>query len=142
MSGGGLAEGVHFILFVRDQGAAARFYRRALGIEPSLDVPGMTEFELGAGTILGLMPEAGIKGLLGDAIPDPARAGGIPRVEIYLRVDDPAVWYQRAISAGARELSPLAPRDWGDEAAYAIDPDGHVIAFARRPGRSDQQELG
>ncbi len=38
----------------------------------------------------------------------------------------------RAIAAGARELSPLAPRDWGDEAAYFADPDGNVLAVARR----------
>ena len=31
----------------------------------------------------------------------------------------------------ACELSPLAPRDWGDEAAYFADPDGVVIAVAR-----------
>ena len=37
----------HFILYVADQAAAARFYCRALGLTPSLDVPGMTEFDLG-----------------------------------------------------------------------------------------------
>jgi hypothetical protein len=29
-------------------------------------------------------------------------------------------------------LSPLALRDWGDEAAYFSDPDGHVVVVARR----------
>ncbi len=24
-------------------------------------------------------------------------------------------------------------RDWGQEAAYSLDPDGHVLAFARVP---------
>ena len=55
----------------------------------------------------------------------------MPRSEVYLRVDDPAACHQRALDAGATELSRLAPRDWGDEAAYSLDPDGHVLIFAR-----------
>lgn len=124
---------VNFILYVRDQAAATAFYRQLLG-EPSLDVPGMTEFLLGPGTVLGLMPEAGIRQLFGDAIADPAGGRGIPRSELYLRVDDPGAHHVRALQAGARELSPLAARDWGDEAAYSLDPDGHVLAFARKLG--------
>ena len=48
----------------------------------------------------------------------------------YLVVENPAAFYSRAIAAGARELSPLALRDWGHTAAYCLDPDGHVLAFA------------
>ena len=33
--------------------------------------------------------------------------------------------------AGAAELDGLVKRDWGDVAAYSLDPDGHVLAFAR-----------
>ncbi|OGQ80418.1 MAG: glyoxalase [Deltaproteobacteria bacterium RIFOXYA12_FULL_58_15] len=124
----------HFILYVRDQALSTRFYERALGLGPRLNVPGMTEFQLGESVVLGLMPERGIKRLLGDALPDPAGAHGIPRAELYLSVDDPGAWHARAVEAGAREVSPLLARDWGDEAAYSLDPDGHVLAFARRPG--------
>ena len=119
----------HLILYVRDQRASAAFYRSALGTEPRLDVPGMTEFELG-GAVLGLMPEAGIRRLL-PTLPDPAAANGAPRAELYLVVDDPAARHAAALAAGARELAPLAARDWGHDAAYALDPDGHVLAFAR-----------
>lgn len=90
----------------------------------------MTEFEIG-GAVLGLMPEAGIKRLLGDGLPDPGRARGVPRAEIYLVVDDPAAYHARALAAGARELSPLTLRDWGHDVAYSLDRDGHVLAFAR-----------
>lgn len=123
----------HFILYVSSQPASARFYEAALGVAPRLDVPGMTEIELG-GCVLGLMPEAGIRRLLGEAIADPATARGVPHAELYLLVDDPAACHARALAAGARELSPLAPRDWGHAAAYSIDPDGHVLAFARALG--------
>ncbi len=120
------------ILYVLDQGASKRFYEAVLLSRPSLDVQGMTEFELNAETVLGLMPVAGIRRLLGETLPDPDNARGVPRAELYLTVDDPAEFHRRAIVHGARELSPLLPRDWGDEAAYSLDLDGHVLVFARR----------
>jgi uncharacterized protein len=119
----------NLILYVRDQRASADFYRRVLAIEPSLDVPGMTELPLADGVVLGLMPERGIVRLLDGAV-DPASAGDIPRAELYLLVDDPAAYHARALAAGGRELSPLRRRDWGEAAAYSQDPDGHVLAFA------------
>lgn len=117
------------ILYVKDQAASRAFYAMALGLAPRLDVPGMTEFELFEGCVLGLMPEKGIKRLL-PALPDPAAAAGIPRAELYLTVPEPAVYHARALAAGAKELSPLGPQDWGDKAAYSLDPDGHVLVFA------------
>jgi catechol 2,3-dioxygenase-like lactoylglutathione lyase family enzyme len=120
----------HFILFVRDQSVSTAFYARALDRAPDLDVPGMTEFALPGGCVLGLMPEAGIRRLLGGALPDPAQAAGAPRCELYLMVEDPAACHRRALAAGARELSGLTARSWGHQAAYSQDPDGHVLAFA------------
>jgi uncharacterized protein len=123
----------HFILYVSDQQRSARFYADVLGRQPELDVPGMTEFRLADGCVLGLMPEAGIRRLLGPALPDPVGARGIPRAELYLRVEDPQTFHRRALDAGARELSPLLQRDWGHVAAYSLDLDGHVVAFAKTP---------
>ncbi|GHD70486.1 VOC family protein [Vogesella fluminis] len=120
----------YLILYVADQPRAAAFYRAALACDPRLDVPGMTEFMLPGGAVLGLMPEAGIRRLLGEALPDPAQAAGIPRAELYLPVADPAACHARALAAGARELSPPAVRGWGHVAGYLLDPDGHVLAFA------------
>jgi catechol 2,3-dioxygenase-like lactoylglutathione lyase family enzyme len=117
------------ILYVSDQTRSRDFYGEVLGVEPSLDVPGMTEFDIGDAK-LGLMPTSGIKALLGDAIPEPDSA--ISRCELYLVVDDPIAYAARARSAGAIELSSLQLRDWGDEVAYFVDHDSHVIAFARK----------
>jgi catechol 2,3-dioxygenase-like lactoylglutathione lyase family enzyme len=119
------------ILYVADQVQSRVFYRAVLALEPVLDVPGMTEFAVGGAT-LGLMPERGIKKLLGDAIADPNDAAGIARCELYLRVDNPTEYATRALAAGAQELSPIQLRDWGDEVVYLADPDSHVIAFARK----------
>lgn len=121
----------HFILYVADQARSTEFYTAILG-EPRLNVPGMTEFDLPGGGVLGLMPEAGIRRLLGDALPDPGAARGVPRAELYLTHPDAERLHAVALASGARELSPMLARDWGDRAAYSLDPDGHVLAFAVR----------
>jgi catechol 2,3-dioxygenase-like lactoylglutathione lyase family enzyme len=123
----------HFILYVGDQRRSTSFWTAVLDRQPSLNVPGMTEFPLAQGAVLGLMPEAGIRRLLGSSLPDPAAAGGIPRCEVYLVVSDPAAYHRRALANGAVELSALSLRSWGHTVAYSIDPDGHVMAFAGVP---------
>jgi catechol 2,3-dioxygenase-like lactoylglutathione lyase family enzyme len=128
----------HLIIYVRDLSASRDFYVAVFGRPPSLDVPGMIEIELTPTCVLGLMPEAGITRLLGsDEIEiDPSRNRHPGRAEIYIVLDnenddeDPETLHARALGAGARELSPLAQRDWGHRVAYSLDPDGHVLAFA------------
>jgi predicted enzyme related to lactoylglutathione lyase len=113
----------NFILYVKDQDRSTAFYKQVLGFEPTLNVPGMTEFKLGDGCVLGLM---------GEALPDPASANGIPRAEIYLTVDDPSEFHRRSIQYGGKELSLVDKRNWGDIAGYTMDLDGHVLAFAKK----------
>ena len=125
----------YFILYVTDQSRSTAFYEQVLGVPPRLDVPGMTEFNLPAGGTLGLMPESGIKALLGSRLPDPALGRGIPRAELYLLVDHASPFHSRALAAGAVEISSLQARSWGHRAAYSLDPDGHVLAWAE-PVRS------
>ncbi|MFH0893783.1 MAG: VOC family protein [Bacteroidota bacterium] len=121
---------IQFILYVKDQNASRDFYKSILNLEPSLDVPGMTEFILLNGCKLGLMPENGIAKILQDKTPHPSTGNGIPRCELYLLVEKPEEYFQRAIEYGAAEISPIQPRDWGHIAGYMRDPDGHVLAFA------------
>jgi catechol 2,3-dioxygenase-like lactoylglutathione lyase family enzyme len=80
---------VHTILYVADQERSTSFYQALLSQEPVLNVPGMTEFQLSEQHVLGLMPERGIKRLLGDKISDPASAQGVPRAERAGYVSDP-----------------------------------------------------
>lgn len=120
----------NLILYVKNQKISRDFYARVLLTQPTLDVPGMTEFKLGENTTLGLMPEKGIYELLAGKISNPADANEIPRAELYLTVTDPAAFHARALQAGARELQPLKLMNWGDKAAYSADLDGHVLVFA------------
>lgn len=122
----------HFIFYVQDQSRSSAFYERVLGFQPRLDVPGMSEFELSDQCVLGLMPSSGIMRLLGQNLPDPLIADGIPRAELYLVNPDSDQMHQRSLDAGGRELSPMLPRDWGDTVGYSLDLDGHVLAFARK----------
>ena len=78
---------VEFILYVADQQVSKAFYSTVLAQDPSLDVPGMTEFEL-PGCKLGLMPGAGIARIISGPLPHPESGTGIPRCELYLLVDD------------------------------------------------------
>ena len=122
----------HFIIYIKDQARSTAFYSHVLGCSPSLNVPGMTEFSFSEDVILGLMPISGIKRLLGEKLPDQVRGPGVAHCEIYLLVSDPLQYHQRALEAGAFELSGLENRDWGHRAAYSLDPDGHVLAFAQQ----------
>lgn len=112
------------ILYVTDQTRAAAFYADVLGLAPSLDVPGMTEFDLG-GLTLGLMPGQDMAAMVPEI-----EVGTGQRCELYLRRPDAAEILQRVGSAGGRVLQPLERRSWGEDVGYALDPDGHVIAIA------------
>ena len=120
-----------FIFYVADQASTKNFYEKVLALKPTLNVPGMTKFVLLDGSQIGFMPGLGMKNMLGDKFPDPAQAAGIPRAEIYLVVNDPLSYHQRALEAGALEIQSLQEMPWGDTVAYSLDPDGHVLAFAK-----------
>ncbi len=120
-----------FILYVKDQQSSAIFYEQLFQIQPSLNVPGMTEFMLFDNVKLGLMPENGIANLLVPHMPHPSDGNGIPRCEMYLKVENAAVYMQRGIDLGGKLINPLQNRDWGDTVGYIADMDGHIIAFAQ-----------
>lgn len=121
-----------FIIYVADQAKSKYFYQEVLQKEALLDVPGMTEFEISEQSKLGIMPEKGIAKILGENIVHPSKGNGIPRCEIYLYVNSPDDYYERAIKLGAKPLSETLVRDWGDKVAYCSDFDGNILAFAQK----------
>ena len=123
---------VAFILYVANQEESKFFYEQLLNIKPSLHVPGMTEFQLSESTKLGLMPENGIAKILENATPHPNTGNGIPRCELYLKVKNANEYMERGIQLGAKLISPMQQRGWGDNAGYLADKDGHIIAFAEK----------
>ncbi len=125
---------VEFILYVANQSRSKDFYRAVLLISPSLDVEGMTEFQLPGNCKLGLMPNSGIARIITPVAPPPENGTGIPRCELYIKVEQPEQYMLRAVEAGATLVSELKPRNWGDMVGYVMDTDGHIIAFARTLG--------
>lgn len=120
----------HFILFVADQEKSTEFYSIVLGTEARLNVPGMTEFDLAEGAVLGLMPEVNANRLLSHRIQDSSGASLPARCELYLIVDNPKEVLQRAVLAGATLISPFEKRNWSHSAGYVSDLDGHILAVA------------
>jgi catechol 2,3-dioxygenase-like lactoylglutathione lyase family enzyme len=120
------------ILYCKDQQKSRDFYSKILNLIPSLDVPGMTEFQLTPELKLGLMPENGITKILGNKTPHSSTGNGIPRCELYVYVEDVKQTYNNSLIQGAKEISPSQSRDWGDTVAYVSDIDGHIIAFAKK----------
>ncbi|MCX6185820.1 MAG: lactoylglutathione lyase [Bacteroidetes bacterium] len=119
------------ILYVANQQRSRDFYASILQIEPSLDVPGMSEFKLSNDLLLGLMPENGIAKILSNKTPHPNSGNGIPRCELYFRVENIEEAFVIAINKGAKLVSQIQPRDWGDTVGYLADFDGHIIAYAK-----------
>jgi uncharacterized glyoxalase superfamily protein PhnB len=123
---------IETILYVSDQETSCRFYQKIFRSEADLNVPGMTEFKLSGKCIVGLMPNSGIAKILADKTPHPESGNGIPRCELYLGVDNVQFEFDNAMGSGARLISPIIDRDWGDKVCYFADPDGHIIAFAEK----------
>ncbi len=125
-------ESMMFIIYAKNQEKAKNFYESLLGYKPTLDVPGMTEFALAPNVLLGIMPETGIMRLLENKIPNPTQANGIPRCEIYLYVDNPDEFLEKLVKAGGKKISLGKLRNWSDFVSYGLDPDGNVLAFAKK----------
>lgn len=121
-----------FILYVANQEAASRFYELIFRTKPTLEVPGMTEFTLSETLKIGLMPNNGIAKIISPATINPEKGNGIPRCELYFHVQNLELEYQNALQSGAKIISGIENRNWGDRVCYFADLDGHIIAFAEK----------
>ncbi len=118
------------ILAVPELGPAVRFYRQALGWAQPVDTPSYAELTHPSGMRLGLYQREGFGVNTGRA-PFRVPAGELAPTELYFFTDELDEAQRRVLAAGAKLLSPLAPRGWGDEVAYFEDPFGNVVALAR-----------
>lgn len=119
------------IIFVEDQGKSRDFYREVLNMEPLMDVPGMTEFKLADNMLLGIMPYEGIKNMMDIKTANRWKDGETPKCQIYLPVDEPVEYYNRAVKAGGKGIIEGKSTPWGGYICYCMDLDGNLLAFAR-----------
>lgn len=121
-----------FILYIANQEVSSRFYEAIFRAKPTLEVPGMTEFTLSESLKIGLMPNDGIAKIITPTTVHPEKGNGIPRCELYFYVENLELEYQNALQAGAKIISGIENRNWGDRVCYFADLDGHIIAFAEK----------
>jgi len=128
-----IPEGLHTItphLTVRDGAKLIEFYKQAFGakeLRRSVTPDGKSllhaELQIGDSRLF-----------LNDEFPEmgacsPLGTNGTP-VQIHLYVEDVDALYQRAVSAGAKVVMPLADQFWGDRYGVVEDPSGHRWALA------------
>lgn len=120
------------IFAVEDVARAVDFYQRAFGwpMNRQIDYSNYVELLLPDGSALGLFERDGFAQLVG-ADPSPPPEDAVAPAYLYVRVDDVHTAAANLESAGARPLSPLQARSWGEEAAWFVDPDGNVVAVAQ-----------
>lgn len=110
-------------LSVKNAAAAIKFYKKAFGAielvsntSPDGDV--VAELSIGAARFV-----------VADEAPDygnwsPETLGGTP-IRIGLQVSNPDAVAEQAVSAGAKEIYPVADQDYGYRLGHIVDPFGH-----------------
>ena len=118
-------------LAVKNVDVSAKFYKTVFDWSVSFEIQDvLVNFVLPSGMDLMLYNrEAYAKNT--NHLPEIVPKNSISGTELYFHVDDLKEVISRLNSAGSTELSALAPRDWGDEAAYFADPDGNVLVVSK-----------
>jgi PhnB protein len=111
------------MLTVRDAAGAIEFYQRAFAAVEK------ERFHTPTGLIVSEMSIEGFTFFVVDENPDafnlsPQTLGGTS-VRMNLIVDDPDAAFERAISAGAKEVFPVSDQPYGLRQGRVQDPSGH-----------------
>jgi PhnB protein len=127
-----IPEGYHTVtpyITVRGAAAALDFYKAALGAVEVM------RFEMPGGGVAHAEIQIGdSKVMLGDENPDfgnksPQTLGGSPGGLCVYVADCDAV-FEKALSAGATVMKPMADQFYGDRSGTVIDPFGHAWTIA------------
>ncbi len=123
------------ILYVPDVAASLRFFEQAFGLR--------TRFLHESGTYGELDTGATTLAFAAHALGDGNFPGGHVRadesaaplgMEIGLVTDDVPAAHQRALRAGAKELSAPATKPWGQVVSYVRAPDGCLVELCTPVG--------
>lgn len=125
-----MAQHVLTIIAVEHFDKSVAFYKAAFDWAVTVEASVYAEFLLPGGQRFGIYEREGFGRNTGQT---PARvsSGELSPTELYFYSDNLEAAIDRIAAAGARALSPLALRPWGDEAAYFADPSGTVLVLAR-----------
>lgn len=123
------ARQIYTILAVRDLARSVEFYSDVFGWPKRVETPVYVELVQPDGRCLGLYQRDGYARNT-EVMPVNLSEGEVSGTEIYLHCDQLGAVAARLRAAGARQLSAMASREWGDKAAYYADLDGNVIVIA------------
>jgi uncharacterized glyoxalase superfamily protein PhnB len=99
-------------------GESRIFYERLLGVAADDTVPSRVYFHCGDVILAVIDWSAEDRGALH------------PTAEnLYLATAELDAVYERAVGAGARVVSPIEARPWGERSFYCLDPDGNRLCF-------------
>jgi catechol 2,3-dioxygenase-like lactoylglutathione lyase family enzyme len=125
------------ILYVADVPAAVEFYERALGQRRRFMHRSERYAELETGeTALALAAlDLAAENLPGVYGPDRRAPGGTaPAFEVCFVTENVQAAFDRAVSEGARAVTPPHTKPWGQAVAYVRDPDGNLVEIASPVG--------
>ena len=98
-----------------DLGRSRDFYERVLGMEVDDTVP--TRLYLHCGEVIVALIDR--RGERFHPTPD----------NLYLSTDELDAVHGRAVAAGARDVTPVEVRPWGERSFYCLDLDGNRLCF-------------
>jgi uncharacterized glyoxalase superfamily protein PhnB len=128
-------------LTFRDSKKALAFYEKALGAKVLEQMPAPD----GRGTMHATMKIGDSILMMGDEGPgcQSAETLGTSPITLYVYVPNADELFQRATSAGASVVMPVADMFWGDRAGTLKDPFGYVWMIAthqRDPSKAELQK--
>jgi catechol 2,3-dioxygenase-like lactoylglutathione lyase family enzyme len=94
------------------------FYEAVLGLEVDDTVPSRLYFHCGE-VIVALI----------DWQVEPSRPFQATPDNLYFATDELDAVHDRAVGAGARHLTSIERRPWGERSFYCLDPDGNRLCF-------------
>ena len=104
-----------------DLAKAKAWYAELFGVQPYFDQPFYVGFDVG-GYELGLLPAE-------PPLHTPGNLGAVA----YWGVDDCAASHARALSLGAKELSPVQDVGEGIKVSTVADPEGNAVGIIENP---------
>ena len=114
-------------LVLKDCSKAIDFYKKALGAQELMRMPGpdgkIMHAELKVGNSQIMMNDEVMGAKSAETL------GGSP-VTFYLYVEDSDSWHKKALAAGCKEIFPVSDMFWGDRMGAVSDPYGYKWNFS------------
>lgn len=123
----------HMVFYVKNVKETLSFYEKVFDLKPRLVVEGETYAELDSGAVTLAFAQEGLANWLfpnGFKAHDPE---DVPfACEIAFVTDDVQDLYDKALSFGAKSMSPPKEMPWGQLVSIVRDPEGVLIEISSR----------